>query len=189
MKPAARRVDQILAGTPLAASLLARLSAARVAARLIAPICAELVPDFDPTWPGHCDLRGGVLRIWLGSGAHASKLRQASPRLLATLQSSGVEVSEIKIGVQLGRVRGAAPADAGKKTGNAPRSLRPRAKEKGQLIEMMEFSKKLALALPDSELRRAVDRLGRSLDARLARMRESDHSFEDDHGGHRDADP
>ncbi len=163
----------------MAANLFARLAAAREAARVIAPICAEVAPDFDPTKPGVCDLREHVLRIWLRSSAHSTKLRQAIPRLAARLQSHGLKVNEIKVGVQLGRVRektgtnlGGKPAGAGSIPGTAARA------QKDYLIPIA-FAEKLALTLPDSELRRAALRLGQSLQTRLAGIRESDQTFDE----------
>jgi hypothetical protein len=179
MNHPARRIDRILSDTPLAANLLARLAAARVAAGVIAPICAELAPDFDPTRPGACDLREQVLRIWLRSSAHSTKLRQAIPRLTACLQSHGLKVNEIKVGVQLGRVREKNPADS-RKTDRLGRPILPTTARDGKEYLMpIAFTEKLALALPDSELRRAAVRLGQSLQTRLAGMRESDQTFND----------
>jgi hypothetical protein len=185
MNPNARRLDRILTDTPLAASLLARLAAGRRAARAIAPVCAEVVPDFDPLRPGACDLRGGILRIWLGSSAHSTKLRQALPRMQAALRGNSLEVNEIKIGIQPARLRKAPLADA-------PNKARERLNERSGLRQspqeiqrIREFTRKLALALPESELRRAVARLERSALAQLARMRESDQPFEKQQGEER----
>jgi hypothetical protein len=179
MNPSARRIDRILSDTPLAATLLARLAAAREAAGVIAPICAEVAPDFDPTRPGACDLREQVLRIWLRSSAHSTKLRQAIPRLTARLQSHGLKVNEIKVGVQLGRVREKKSADS-RKTDRLGRPI-PSTTSRGgdEYLMPIAFTQKLALTLPDSELRRAAVRLGQSLQTRLAGIRESDQTFYD----------
>jgi hypothetical protein len=187
MNPSARRIDQILSDTPLAATILARLAAARQAARLIAPVCAEVAPDFDPLRPGACDLRGGVLRIWLRSSAHSTKLRQATPRLLATLQSHNIEVSEIRLGVQLGRVREKRPDKTRINASDALSDLPNNSDDRGQTVIMQEFSRKLALTLPNSELRTAITRFGRAIDAKLARMRDSDQSFDKQDGKKSDA--
>jgi len=189
MNPSARRIDQILTDTPLAATLLARLAAGRQAARLIAPICAEVAPDFDPLRPGTCDLRGGVLRIWLRSSAHSTKLRQAIPRLLATLKSNNIEVSEIRVGVQLARVREKSADKTRISTPDASSSRLNSAADRRKVLKMLDFSQKLALTLPDSELRAAIARFGRSIDAKLARMRESDQSFEEQDGKKNDTSP
>jgi hypothetical protein len=178
MSPPARRLDRILSDAPLAATLLARIAAAREAAQAIAPICAEVAPDFDPAKPGACDLRDQVLRIWLRSSAHSTKLRQAIPRLTAQLQGHGLKVNEIKVGVQLGRVREKSPANSGNNGPMArPFPARPARGGKEYLMPIA-FSEELALTLPDSPLRRAALRLGQSLQTRLAEMRESDQTFE-----------
>jgi hypothetical protein len=186
MNHPARRIDRILSDTPLAAGLLARLAAAREAARVIAPICAEVAPDFDPTRPGACDLREQVLRIWLRSSAHSTKLRQAIPRLTARLQSHGLKVNEIKVGVQLGRVREKIPADS-RKTDRLGRPILATAARDGKEYLMpIAFSEKLALTLPDSDLRRAAVRLGQSLQTRLAGMRDSNQTFYEQDGEKKD---
>ena len=179
MNHPARRIDRILSDAPLAATLLARLAAAREAAGVIAPICAEVAPDFDPTRPGACDLREQVLRIWLRSSAHSTKLRQAIPRLTARLQSHGLKVNEIKVGVQLGRVREKAGANFARNGGSAGPIPTTAARAAADYVMPIAFTQKLALTLPDSDLRRAAVRLGQSLQTRLAGIRESDKSFYD----------
>ena len=104
MTPHPRRLDQILTGAPVAASLLARIARARAAGDIIAAACAEVAPAFDPTRPGACDLQDRVLRLWPRSGAQCTKLRQTAPRLLELLQRRGLEVIEIRVGVQPGRL-------------------------------------------------------------------------------------
>jgi hypothetical protein len=188
MNPTARRIDQILTDTPLAASLIARLTAARHAARIIAPVCAEVVPGFDPLRPGACDLRNAVLQVWLVSGAQATKLRQAIPRLKVTLQSNNIEVSEIKVRIQLGRLREPLASKPPNSTGKAAQPAVFTPQQKRQLHEITKFSSKLALTLPDSPLRRAIAGLGRVADERLARMRESAQPFDDEAQQHHRAD-
>lgn len=178
MNPTARRLDQILTDAPGAATLLARLAAGRRAARAIAQVCSEVIPDFDPLRPGTCDLRGGALRIWLPSNAQATRLRQALPRLGAALQDHGIEVSEIRVALQLGRVRESVPDHPRNSAANASRGRDERTRDRREHPEIIEFSRKLALTLPDSELRRAILRLGQSVAPRLARMRESDQTFD-----------
>lgn len=177
MNPNARRIDQILADTPLTATLLARLTAARQAARAISPVCTEIAPDFDARRPGSCDLRGGVLRIWLRSSVQSTKLRQAIPRLLTALRSNGLEVNEIRIGVQPGRVRENGPGQARNTTPDALSAHPKGLTAYGHAEKMLSFSRKLALTLPDSELRRAIARFGAVVDAKVARMRDSDQTF------------
>ena len=187
MIPTTRRIDQILTDSLLAAPLIARLAAARQAAQAIALICAEVAPDFDPMQPGACDLREKTLRIWVRSGAHSTKLRQSSPRLVASLQLHGLEINEIKVGVQPGRVR-ENPARNARNSGFAPTGNDAiTAITSANYLAALDASRKLALALPESGLRAAVDRLKAAIDARLARMRESDQSFEQQN--HEENDP
>jgi len=178
MKQPARRIDQILADSAVAAALFGRIAANREAARIIAPICAEIAPDFDPFHPGSCDLRERQLRLWLRSSAQSTKLRQATPRLLAALQHHGLEVSEIKVGVQPRTVRESSGADASNNRALTPNAPRTKEKQPLQYAMPLEFSRKLALTLQDSPLRRAVLALGRAVDAKLARMRELDQPFD-----------
>ena len=173
------RADQILADSALAAALLGRLAAGREAARIIAPICAEVAPDFDPFRPGSCDLRERVLRIWLRSSAQSTKLRQATPRLLAALQHRGLEVNEIKVGVQPRRVRESFAADALNRPGLAQDDLQRGQNKEAMYAKPLEFARKLALTLPDSPLRLAAFALGHAMDLRLARMRELDQPFDE----------
>jgi hypothetical protein len=179
MTTSARRLDRILADTPLAAGLLARLAATRVAAHVIAPLCAQLVPDFDPSRPGCCDLREHTLRIWPHSSAHANKLRQAIPRLQARLRDRGIEVNEIKVGVQLGRLRAPAVGSAPNKDPSPAQAKGSMVGGKPYLLGALSFSSKLALTSTDSPLGQAAARLRAAVEARLARMRESDQSFDE----------
>lgn len=178
----ARRIDQILTDSAMAAALLARIAAGREAARIIAPVCAEIAPDFDPFRPGSCDVRERVLRIWLRSSAQSTKLRQATPRLLAALQRQGLEVSEIKVGVQPRRVRESGCAE-GSNSVQFPREAgQNKSSARTLYVAPLEFSRQLVLTLPDSPLRQAATALGKALAARLARMRESDQPFDEKNG-------
>jgi hypothetical protein len=179
MSRRARRIDQILGDSPVAAALFGRIAAGREAARAIAPICAEIAPDFDPLQPGTCDLRGRELRLWLHSGAQSTKLRQATPRLLATLQRQGFEVNEIKVRVQPRKLRESTRADAPISAGMTPKTVLVRAKQQPAYGNPLAFARKLALTLPDGSLRRAAQALGRAMDARLARMRELNQPFDE----------
>lgn len=188
MNTTARRVGQILSGAPSTAALMARLAAARQAALLIAPVCATVAPEFDPLQPGACELRAGVLRIRLRSNAHSTKLRQAIPRIRAALRDSRLEVSEIKIAVQPSSLPGKALAGSVEKAvPSGPRVRQTRASAKS-LNEIHAFADKLALALPNSELRRAVVRLRVQAEHGLARMRDSDQSFDEQSGKKNNAD-
>ncbi|HYA65623.1 MAG TPA: hypothetical protein VEE84_02990, partial [Burkholderiaceae bacterium] len=189
MNRPARRIDQILTDSAVAAALLGRIAASREAARIIAPICAEIAPDFDPFRPGSCDLRERELRIWLRSSAQSTKLRQATPRLLAALQRQGLEVNEIKVGVQPRRVREHDRFDGSNSAQLAREVEQSKAITPAPYIAPLEFSRQLVLTLPDSPLRRAVAALGKAMAARLARMRESNQPFYEKNGkeGHASA--
>ena len=178
MSQPARRLDRVLADSTLAAALAARIAAGREAAKVIAPICAEIAPQFDPFRPGNCDLRDRELRIWLRSSAQSTKLRQATPRLLAALRDHGLQVSEIKLRVQPGKVRESSCIDAPNKARLASKDGYPQ-KGNSALANPLAFSRKLALTLPDGALRRAVATLGQAIDRRLARMRESDQPLDE----------
>ncbi|HYB52064.1 MAG TPA: hypothetical protein VED47_13235 [Burkholderiaceae bacterium] len=188
MKHPARRADQILADCVSVAGLLGRIKASREAARIIAPICAEIAPDFDPFRPGSCDLRERELRIWLRSSAQSTKLRQATPRLLTALQRHGLEVNEIKVGVQPRKVRESARNDAPNSAAlPQDEALGARATQ-STYTSGLAFARKLALTLQDSALRRAAQALGRAMDAKLARMRELNQPFDKQDRKERDAD-
>lgn len=160
MNTPSRRLDRILTDHAITASLLARLTAGRVAAEAIAPVLAELLPGFDPLRSGACDVRGQTLRIWLRSNAQSTKLRQASPRLLATLQQRGLDISEIRYGIQP-RPRTAAPPSPAE---NAEAAVQFRQ----DLQRALSFSEKLAPTLPDGTLRESVRRLRLSVERHLA---------------------
>ncbi len=182
MNHSARRVDQILTDTPQAATLLARLNAAREAASLIAHACAEIAPGFDPLRPGACDLREHVLRIWLRSSATCVRFRQATPRLLTILRSHGLEVNEIRVGVQLGSVREAGAGAAQKKSSNATAVPGLQINSETELVAQLDFSRKLALTLRETPIGIAAERMARLIETRLARMRESNQTFDKQDG-------
>jgi hypothetical protein len=178
MTPAARRVDQILNDAPSAMGLLARVATARKVAHIIAPLCADVAPQADILRPGCCDLRDGVLRINVRSSTQSTKLRQAVPRLLAVLQARGVEVSEIRVGVQPSSVRHVSPGDRVKSHGDIQGTGSAPLRTGTYLSVASANSRKLALTLPDSPLRSAVCGLASAIDSRLARMRESGQTFD-----------
>ena len=156
-----RRLDRILTDHAVTASLLARLAAGQAAAQAIAPILSELLPGFDPLRAGACDVRGRTLRIWLRSNAQSTKLRQASPRLLATLQQRGLDISEIRFGLQP-RNRPASPMPTPSQDAQAT------AQQRRNLLNALAFSEKLAPTLHDGTLRESVRRLRRTVERRLA---------------------
>jgi hypothetical protein len=177
----ARRIDQVLADATSTAGLVRRLAISREAARLIAPLCTDLVPGFDALAPGACVLPDRDLKIFVRSNAQATKLRQAVPRLLAQLRRNGLEVIEIKVVVQLGSLRADAPDDA--------RNWRPKASQEESTRKIDEksyaaalgFARKLALTNVGGPLGASAMRLRRTLETRLARIRESDQSFDQQH--------
>ena len=88
--------------------------------------------------------RAGTLFLLAENAAIAAKLRQLAPRLLTTFQIQGVEVTSIRIGVQVGE----GPAQ--------PQSLR---KIKPLSVETIENLQHLAEALDDSPLKQALTNL------------------------------
>ncbi|MEG0820157.1 MAG: hypothetical protein RR101_00215 [Burkholderiaceae bacterium] len=94
-----RTVAQALAVSP-AAALLARVEAAQRISALLGPECARLRLGFDAATPGRFELREKEVLINLDSAAQAAKLRQALPRLTQTLQQKGFGAYGIKLRVQ-----------------------------------------------------------------------------------------
>ena len=89
-------------------------------------------------------LRAGTLFLLAENAAIAAKLRQLAPRLLTTFQIQGVEVTSIRIEVQVRD--GSAPAQT-------PRKIRPLS------VETIENLQHLAEALDDSPLKQALTSL------------------------------
>jgi hypothetical protein len=182
MSPTARSLGQALADAPAAAALMARVAASQRAAGIVAPVCAELTPEYDPNRPGACELREGVLRLYVRSNAQSAKLRQATPRLLQSLHRQGLEVSEIRFAIQ---PPGASEASAAA-PGTDPREALPRGELEREAARSLQaplaFARKLALTLPTGALREAAGRLDASLRRRLARMRELGQAFEQQDG-------
>jgi len=174
MTPKPRNLKDALAQSEAGAALLQRYGASQRAAAAIEPECQRILPGFQPTRSGGCELRGTTLRVNAPQPAQVAKLRQASPRLLRLLQQQGLDVNEIKIGVQpraLSSSERRAPAEVAIGPAVAAGSRRPM---DSQTKPALAFARKLALTLPDSPLRNAAARLARSLSLGLARMRESD---------------
>ena len=161
MNVPSRRLDRILTDHAVTASLLARVAAGQAAAQAIAPLLSELLPGFDPLRPGACDVRGRTLRIWLRSNAQSTKLRQAGPRLIATLQQRGLDISEIRFGIQPRNRPGSAAPSPGE-------DAQARAQRQRSLQNALAFSEKLAPTLHDGTLRESVRRLRRTVERRLA---------------------
>lgn len=87
-------------------------------------------------------LTQGTLQIFADNGAIASKLKQLAPRLLMDFRKRGLEVSRIRVDVQV-------------------RPPRPENRKTGAKISPagLENLQKLALELPESPLKEAVERL------------------------------
>ncbi|HEX7156595.1 MAG TPA: hypothetical protein VF229_05225 [Burkholderiaceae bacterium] len=187
MSHTARRLDQALADAPAAAALMARVAASQRAARIIAPVCAELTPEYDPNRAGACELREGVLRLYVRSNAQSAKLRQATPRLLQSLHRHGLEISEIRLAVQPRTAveDGAASARTGSSA--APATASSQREVVRALQAPLAFARKLALTLPSGALREAASRLDAALQRRLARMRELTKAFEQQDGEESDS--
>jgi len=183
----ARRLPDILAQSPAGAALIERYQASQRAAAVIEPECRRIVPDLAMTQSGVCELRGSTLRVNACSSAQVAKLRQAAPRLLSSLQQQGMDVSEIKFGVQPRPL-----CSSGRPGPHRPGEETPERHTRGHAFssdirQMEQFATKLVLTLPSSPLRDAASRLLASLTRGLAGMRESDQACEQQPGKEGDA--
>ena len=143
----ARPVAAALRDSPAAAALLDRWETSQALTRVLLPLARSIAPGL-MLGPGHCDLRDGVLWITVESAAESAKLRQAAPRLVATLVAHGFQVYEMKFRIQAG--------------GTPSSELQyPRVSNRG--IGAIETA---AQTLPDSALRRALRRLAETLSRR-----------------------
>jgi hypothetical protein len=172
MTPKPRHLPDALAQSEAGAALIRRCSQSQRAAAVIDSECADIVPGFSPIQSRSCELRGTTLRVNAQYPAQVAKLRQAVPRLLSRLQQQGLDVIEIKIGVQpralSSSVQQPAPdASAAAAAGGPCRRCSDR-----QIAPALKFAKKLALTLEDSPLRTAALRLAASLAAGLTKTRE-----------------
>ena len=161
MSNPARPLAAALRDAPEAARLLARVEATQRIARRIAPVCRSLASGFDPLIPGRCEWRDAVLWLTASSTAHAAKLRQATPRLLATLGEEGIQVYEIRVRVEPG-ITG--DPEHGRQ---APSSLDAAWLHPG--ASAGEEVSKLALTVRESPLKQAVLRLAATLKKRAKR--------------------
>jgi len=155
MSNPARTVADALREAPGAAGLLARCEAARTIGRVLSPVVQTIAPGIVLTVPGRCELRDGIVWIAVESAAESAKLRQATPRLLAALSAHGLEVYEIKTRVQAG---GTSYPGQGMAAPSSPGD--PFAPVTDQGVGAV---KRAARALPDSPLRRALQRLAMTL--------------------------
>jgi hypothetical protein len=171
-----RRLSDILADSPGIAALNARALATRQVADVIAPVCAEILPGFDPRSPGHCMLRGTRLRLFARNAPQAAKLRQSVSRLKIALQRQGFEGIEIELVIQPdlmpypggeGTAGAIAPAasTADPRIGQVAAALQP-------TPAFLAFSEKLALASKNGELAKSAAALRDCISKAIARTRE-----------------
>ena len=151
----------MLRDAPEAARLLARWETTQRIARSIAPVCRSLASGFDPLVPGRCELRDQLLWLTASSTAQSAKLRQATPRLMATLGVEGIQVYEIRVRVQPG-FTGYPEQGTTKASSEDAAWLRP-APSAGETVG------RLALAVRESPLKHAVERLAATLRKRANR--------------------
>ena len=161
MSSPSRPLSEALRDAPEAARLLARWETSQRVARSIAPVCRSLASGFDPLLPGRCELRDNVLLLTASSTAQSAKLRQVTPRLLSTLGVEGLPVYEIRVRVQPGFTAYPEQGSAVPSRKDAA-WLRP-APSAGETMA------KLALAVRESPLKHAVERLAATLGKRAKR--------------------
>ena len=137
------------------AALLERWETAQAVGRVLAPVARSLAPGIDLLAQGRCDLRDGVLWIAVQSAAESAKLRQAAPRMLATLSANGWQVYEMKTRVQAGATSYPGQGtDVPSSSGTAFATVTDRG------VAAVESA---ARELPESPLQRAVERLAETL--------------------------
>jgi hypothetical protein len=161
MAEPARPLADVLRSAPEAARLLARWEATQRCARCIDPVCRSLASGFDPLLPGRCELRDGALWLTASSTAQAAKLRQATPRLLASLGSEGNQVYEIRIRIEPG-IMGYPEQGTIAPSSSDATWLRPRPDAAAMVGQS-------ALTIRPSPLRQAMERLAQTLRKRSAR--------------------
>jgi hypothetical protein len=174
--PAARRISDALAQTAAGSTLLERYAASQRAAVAVESEIKRIVPDLAPIQSGVCDLHGGALRLNVRSPAQVAKLRQAAPRLLSRLRQQGLDVSEIKFGVQPRASSASTPSEWPAGGRAAGTGLEIPARTRANLSAAKEFSSKLLLTIKNSPLREALRHLDERLAMDVARMRESEDS-------------
>lgn len=173
MTPTLHRLQDALARSEAGSTLLHRYGVSQRAAAVIEAECRNIVPDFRPTRSGSCELRGTTLRLNAAQPAQVAKLRQAVPSLLRLLRQHGLDVIEIKIGVQPRALTSSVRRQVSLPAAGVPRL--PGTSDPGhpQIKFALDFARKLALTLPESPLRAAAQRLASNLSAGIAQMRDS----------------
>ncbi|HQR21343.1 MAG TPA: hypothetical protein PKV98_10765 [Burkholderiaceae bacterium] len=131
---------------------------------MLAPLARSVAPGLDLLVPGRCELRDGVVWIAVESAAESAKLRQATPRMLASLSEHGLQVYEIKT-----RVQASGTSYPGQGRDEASSRGTPFSEVTNRGVSAVETA---ALEMPDSALARALRRLATT----LARRRDSDPS-------------
>lgn len=164
MPPTSFTLTDALANSP-AASLLAQLEQTRAIMRLIAPALTALSAGLDPTRPDCAAIVDNNLVLFASSAAQAAKLRQGFPSLLRLLHTQGVQVYEIRVRVQ---PKHTTYPEGGSSTG-LPHVIPSPRLSRTELAAPLAFTEKLALTLPDSPLREAIQRLSTA----LVRLRDS----------------
>jgi len=159
----ARSLSAALREAPGATALLARCEASARIGRLLQPLMRPVAPGLDLMVPGRCELRDGVLWIAVQSAAESAKLRQSAPRLLAALAADGCQVYELRT-----RVQPVATSYPGEGTDEASSSAQSQ-----QGLPFPPISRRAAdsvaaavAPMPESPLRRALERLARTLKRR-----------------------
>lgn len=187
MTPSPRRLSDALARSEAGSALLERHRASQRAAAAIESECQRIVPEFQPTRSGGCELRGTTLRVNAPQPAQVAKLRQAVPRLLRLLQHQGLDVIEIKIGVQPRALSSSVRRQATEALAAVPTGHESGSRGESQVKSALKFATKLALTLPESPLRAAAQRLATTLSGALARMRDSGQSRNEQNSEKKDA--
>lgn len=144
------------------AALVSRVRASEHIAKLLAASGTRL-PGFDPLVAGSCEMRGRSLHLRVSSSAVAAKLRQLLPTLRANLQRQGVDLSEIKVQVQLNPPKTTSRGEKETPNDRRPGPLTPRNPQGAQ-----HFAQDLVSHLADSPLRQAAQRLVQSLNKRFS---------------------
>ncbi|HEX4583289.1 MAG TPA: hypothetical protein VH183_00555 [Burkholderiaceae bacterium] len=173
MTPPARRLPDALAQSEAGSALLQRFRASQRAAAAIESECQRIVPGFSPVQSRSCELRGTTLRLNAQQPAQVAKLRQAVPRLLRQLQQQGLDVIEIKIGVQPRALTSSVQRPCAAAVPAAQTGAPVGSNDQTRISQALEFARKLALTLPESPLRAATHKLAAALSAALAQTRES----------------
>jgi hypothetical protein len=150
----ARPIAEGLRESAGSAALLARYEAAQAIARVLQPIARSSAPGID-LQVSNVDLRDGVLWVAVRSAAESAKLRQAAPRMLAALTANGWQVYEMRTRIQAGIT---SYPGQGTTVPSSPEMAFSEASNRS--IATVETA---ARGLPDSALRRAIERLAATL--------------------------